>query len=356
MVNEKFIRDSVFVHGNRYDYSLVEYKNNKTKVKIICKEHGVFEQTPVNHVYFKCNCPICSKCQKINNNSFIERLNKIHDNKFDYSLIDYKNMHTKIKIICPTHGVFEQTPHNHIRHGCKKCSFDKLKNDKKEIISRFEKIHGILYDYSSMEYKSMRTKIKIICPVHGVFEQTPVNHLQGKGCYNCSSNSKKDICSIIDKLNKIHDNKYQYEPKEFNKTSNKIKIICKEHGEFFQTLNNHLNGHGCPLCNESKGEIEICNFLNDNKINYIRQKTFLNCKNIKFLPFDFYLSDLNICIEYDGEQHFKMVEYWGGEKTLNRIKKCDDIKNEFCNNNLIKLIRIDYNENIIEKLKNNLIK
>jgi very-short-patch-repair endonuclease len=128
--------------------------------------------------------------------------------------------------------------------------------------------------------------------------------------------------------------------------------MCPIHGEFEQIVNNHLQGHGCPVCNESRGEVKILKFLTENNINFIRQKKFKECKNIKLLSFDFYLPEYNMCIEFDGEQHFRTVNEWGGENSYVNIKKNDDIKNDFCDKNSIELIRINYKENINDILKN----
>ena len=124
---EEFIEKSKKVHGNEYDYSKVIYKNNSTKVCIICNKHGIFKQTPSLHIYDKCGC---SKCAKINSritiNDFIEKPKLIHGNKYDYSLVDYKNQRTKIKIICPLHGEYEQTPNKHLQNrGCPHCKMSK---------------------------------------------------------------------------------------------------------------------------------------------------------------------------------------------------------------------------------------
>lgn len=120
------------VHGDKYDYSLVEYVNYNTKIKIICKEHGVFEQS-VGHHLSGCGCPFCSKNVRYNNITFSEKANFVHENKYDYSLIDYKNSHTSIKIICKKHGIFEQKPWNHLNGmGCSLCSKNKQSNNNKE--------------------------------------------------------------------------------------------------------------------------------------------------------------------------------------------------------------------------------
>jgi len=348
--NETFIKKAVDIHGDKYDYSEVNYINNKFEVKIICKIHGVFKQKPVNHIYFKCGCPICAGNKKTDVNSFIKKCNDLYQNKYDYSKIDYKNMNTKIIIICPIHGEFKQTPANHLKHECRKCSFDKERKNFNEILIKFKKIHGDIYDYSKSQYNGMNKKISIICKKHGVFEQTPSNHMKKKGCPRCSPNSKKSYDEILNKLNRLHENKYFYEH-DMPKTSNKIKIMCKKHGEFYQTLNNHLDGHGCPFCNDSNQEKKINDFLLSNNIKVVRQKKFIDCVDKKNLPFDFFLPELNVCIEYDGEHHFKEIEKWGGKNSLSIIQYHDKIKNEYCLKNKISLYRISYMDNIIDRLK-----
>jgi hypothetical protein len=286
--------------------------------------------------------------KKKNIDDYIREVSIKHNFYYDYSLVCYKNAHTKIKIICPSHGIFEQTPINHKRYGCKKCG--KLLSDM-EILNRFKKIHGDKYDYTNFKYNGMYGKSHINCPKHGNFEQTNLNHLSGKGCPKCATNYKKDTNEIIKKLNLLHNNKYDYSLSKFKRTKDIISIICPKHKKFEQTLNNHLSGHGCPLCDESKGEKIIEKYLIENNIIYERQKTFEHCKDKNKLPFDFYLINYNMCIEYDGEQHFYKVSNWS---SLDYTKKHDSIKNEFCISNKIKLCRISYLENIIEKLEKEL--
>ena len=290
---EQFIIDVIKVHNNFYDYSLVAYKDCKTKIKIICPIHGIFEQQSGSHLS-GCGCPICCGGIKFNTEEFIEKSKLVHNNFYDYSLVDYINAQSRIKIICPIHGVFEQIPNNHLRdRGCKKCA-GTVKSNTEEFIEKSKLVHNNFYDYSLVEYIDARIKIKIICPIHGIFEQVP---------------------------------------------------------------NSHLNGNGCSKCNSSKGEIEIENHLKNNNIFYVNQKRFKDCINIKPLPFDFYLSDYNICIEYDGEQHFRSVKTWGGEERFIISKKKDAIKTKYCEDNGIKLIRIPYweKDNIEDILKKEVI-
>lgn len=283
--------------------------------------------------------------------NFIIKAKKVHGNKYDYSLVKYKNNKTKIKIICPIHGKFEQTPNSHLRHKCSKCATDNLLDNIHFFIKKAKKVHGNKYDYSLIEYKGSHIKIKIICPEHGIFEQMPYSHLKSKGCYKCFAKNKCDSTDdFIKKAKKIHGNKYDYSLIEYENVIKKMKIICKKHGIFKQSASYHLRGIGCPICNESKGEEKISKFLKNKKIKFEREKRFLKCRNILPLPFDFFIPKYNTCIEFDGKQHFIQNEKWGDN--LINIQKRDEIKNIYCKENNIILYRISYKDinNINEKL------
>jgi len=345
-----FIKNANIVHNNFYDYSLVVYINSRTKIKIICPIHGIFEQIPNNHLSNQ-GCPECANI--IYNNkiikNFIKSVNKIHNNFYDYSLLNYINNRFKVKIICPIHGIFEQTPKNHlIGCGCPICADTKYSIE--EIIEKFNKIHNNFYDYSLVVYINVNTKIKIICPIHGIFEQLPSEHLKGCGCSECYGNKKYTNEEFIQKVDIVHNYVYDYSLINYVNSHTKIKIICHVHGIFEQMPYQHLNGSGCPYCKNSKGENKIKSFLENNNIKYIQQQKFIDCKNKKNLPFDFYLPTKNIAIEFDGEQHYRVVKNWGGDLGFENRKIRDKIKTEYCINNNIQLIRIKYNENIDNKL------
>ena len=178
-------------HGYKYDYSLVKYKNNNTKIEIICKEHGVFTQTPGSHL--NNGCPKCVGLQRKTTNEFILDAIAVHKNKYDYSLVDYKNNRTKIHIICKEHGIFKQTPNDHLTgYGCYECG--KLvtsRSNTTEFIEKANIKHNQLYDYSLVDYKNNYTKINIKCNKHGVFEQKPQDHLNGNGCPLCAGERTK---------------------------------------------------------------------------------------------------------------------------------------------------------------------
>jgi len=232
--------------------------------------------------------------------TFIHKANKIHNNKYDYSKVKYINSRTKIVIICPEHGEFNQTPNNHIidKKGCPKCAGNYPLNTN-EFIKRATNKHNNKYDYSKVKYVNSTTKITIICTVHGEFNQTPQGHLKGYGCPSCTKNSKLGKNRFIHKANKIHNNKYDYSKVKYSTTKSKIIIICPIHGEFTQLPLNHLyNKNGCPYClyQESSGQKEISDWIESFNITVIRNDR----KVIKPNELDIFIPSKNLAIEYNG--------------------------------------------------------
>lgn len=234
-----------------------------------------------------------------------------------------------------------------------------IKLTTEEFIQKARKVHGDKYNYSLVDYKNAHTKIKIICPIHGEFEQRPNNHLDGRGCLKCASQNKgkkisktntKNTDYFINKSKEIHGDKYDYSKVNYINNRTKVEIICPKHGSFWQIPNSHKCGSGCPYCFNSIGETKIKKWLIDKNINFKQQFKFKECKNKLSLPFDFYLTDKNILIEFDGIQHYKSVNRFGGFKKFKETQKNDEIKNNFCKTNNIKLIRISYKE--IKKIEN----
>jgi hypothetical protein len=226
---------------------------------------------------------------------------------------------------------------------------------KKEFITKAKLTHGNSYDYSKVNYLTSRIKIDIICHKHGIFSQTPNNHLAGKECLKCSYikrgiNKTKTNEEFITDSNKIHGNRYDYSLIEYKDARSKVKIICPDHGMFEQTPDKHFSGCGCPICKESKGETEIREYLIEHNLNFIRQHMFNNCKHKRKLPFDFYIPYYNICIEFNGRQHYESIEYFGGKEVLFEQRIKDEIKLKYCEFNNIPLLVIKHDENIIKKL------
>ena len=299
---EDFINAAKKVHGDKYDYSKVEYKNSTTKVEVICPVHGSFYIRPSEHIHAKCGCTKCSGLKKSNTEEFIFKSRQKFGDKYDYSKVEYKNNHTKVCIICNEkdkygmeHGEFWQRPCDHL-HGykCPKCA-NEYKPKTEEWIKRAEIVHGKKYDYSKVEYKDAYTKVCIICPIHGEFWQTPNNHINGAGCPNCNSDNK-------------------------SKMEENIHLLLLEH-----------------------------------KIKHCRQKTFPWLKHKKNLFLDFYIPYKKVAIEVQGEQHFVPVKRFGGEDYCRKQKERDEKKKSLCEEHGIKVFYItkkNYNINEIIKYLN----
>ena len=294
---------------------------------------------------------------------FIEEACKVHGDKYDYSKVVYINDSTNIIIICKKHGEFLCTPNNHLSgKGCKYCSHRSFKYTTEEFINKAKSIHGDKYDYSKVNYINNNTKICIICPIHGEFWKQPNHHLNGYGCNECSkinnTKNEKNKYNFIKKAKEIHGDKYDYSKVEYINANTKVCIICSIHGEFWQTPQNHLNGNGCPYCNESHLERNVNNLLKENNIKFERQKKFdwLGLQSL-----DFYLPQYNIAIECQGIQHFEEVEHFGGKKGFEITIERDKRKYLLCNNNGIKILYYsnikEYCEiNTMEKLLNEILK
>lgn len=282
--SEIFIKKAKLIHGNMYDYTNVDYIDNLTKVDITCKKHGSFFQTPRDHLN-KCGCPICGR---LNSNN---------------------------------------------KRRCENWKLD------------FIKTHGDRYDYSKVKYKNAKDEVEIICKEHGSFYQKPTYHKIGCGCPVCGLlKNRRNNIDFIDDFKKKHGDKYDYSKVDYKHCNAKIDIVCKKHGIFKQTPSSHISGSGCPICKISKGEERIMNYLIKKSINFSRQHLFDGCLLKNKLPFDFFLPDKNICIEYDGIQHFEPIDHFGGIKRLEIQKMKDYIKTKWCEENNIKLIRISYND------------
>ena len=274
---------------------------------------------------------------KYDTSSFTKKAKEIHGGKYDYSKVEYTDQKTKVCIICPKHGEFWIRPSHHIntgcnRRGCPICG-DELRREKTRkktdwFIEKAKEIHGGKYDYSKVEYIHTMSGVTIICPEHGEFIQTPNRHLSGHGCPKCGGNYPLTKESFIEKAKNIHGNKYDYSKVEYTgNCKSKVCIICPKHGEFWQYAHQHLQGRGCPLCRQSTLEKEVKLFLDLEGIEYVAQKraTWLGRQSL-----DFYIPKYNIAIECQGKQHFVPAEHFGGEERYIKTKKLDRIKNEIC--------------------------
>lgn len=267
---DQFVEKAKEIHGDKYDYDKVDYKNSTTKVIIGCKIHGNFEQRPTNHIKGEG----CRKCGYKSNTiklrktheEFLEQAKEIHGGKYSYEFSKYKTIKTKIEITCPKHGNFTQVSGNHLQgQGCPTCGLINKKVNRKNLKTFIEdsnKIHKNIYDYALTEYSNNKTKVKIVCLSHGVFEQTPNSHLSGNGCNRCGIEKttlkakflKEDF---VEKANIVHGERYNYNNTVYEDNKTKVEIECSFHGNFLQNANNHLRGAGCPICNKGLYSIKV---------------------------------------------------------------------------------------------------
>ena len=213
-----------------------------------------------------------------------------------------------------------------------------------EFINKCIEVHGDRFDYTKTKYINIRTNIIIICRKHGDKSIKPDNHIRQKqGCFDCFLDKHKLTLlsdERVNNLKRVHNSKYQYNDLSVNKGF--INIECPDHGVFTQYLYFHEYGHGCTQCNSSsRGEDCIKNYLDNMNIRYQRNYIFKDCKNKKGLRFDFYIPCKNMIVEYDGEHHYKENKYFG-DGNLEYMKENDKIKNDYCLDNNITLIRIPY--------------
>jgi len=203
---EYFIEKATIKHNNIYDYSLVKYCGWNKKVDIICTKHGMFKQAPNAHLMgHGCNeCYLMTK--RTENEDFAKKCSIIHNNKYDYSKTTFKNLNEKVTIICPEHGKFLQLVESHLNgHGCRACANNMIKLNKDQFIERSNAIHNNLFSYELVEYINNYTSVKIMCQKHGVFQQTPKNHMLGVGCPFCRE-EQKNIMTPLSNYSRIVDN------------------------------------------------------------------------------------------------------------------------------------------------------
>ena len=186
--------------------------------------------------------------------SFIEKAIRVHGDKYDYSRVVYINNSTKVDITCPIHGSFWQRPSNHIHpkaYGCPRCG-GTGKYTQAEIKQRLIEVRGDIYDYSEIDYIDVDTPVKIICSKHGEFYQTVHNHMRGQNCPVCSGHYTKSVDELISTFREVHGDRYDYSKVIQCKMNDFIEIICTIHGVFYQQARHHQSGHGCPDCGHTK--------------------------------------------------------------------------------------------------------
>lgn len=195
------------------------------------------------------------------NSQFVAEASRKHNYKYIYNKTKYVNNNTKVTITCSVHGDFKQLPTHHLAgSGCKKCGYlsqrELKRKDQEQFIIEANKVHGNYY-YQYVNYINNNLPVKILCKDHGFFYQTPGNHLSGKGCAGCANRGKLSKKQLIKRANKVHNNSYNYNNVVFVNFHEKIEIICPNHGSFYQTPSNHIHGkQGCPKCSNRSSYLE----------------------------------------------------------------------------------------------------
>lgn len=271
----------------------------------------------------------------------LSKLEKIFNEKgidYKYELKEDVPTRMNITVTCPIHGKFNKRLSRLLDgKGCPKCS-GKVKKTFDEFVNEANIVHNGEYSYEDDNYVNSHTKIGITCPKHGIFYQTPTNHLNGNGCPKCkgerlsrifSSNNDTFIKSAIS----VHGDKYDYSKVEYINNYSPVCIVCKKHGDFYQIPHNHLQGKGCPKCNESKMEKEVAEVLDENNIEYIHQ---WHLPWNKYYSLDFFIPDINIGIECQGIQHFEEGHF--KNTTLKDTQERDEYKLETCKENGIDIL------------------
>lgn len=408
LTSQEFVNKAQIFHGNKYDYSKSNYVDFNTPVCIICPEHGEFWQKPAQHL----RGHGCTKCYQdmldANQNIHANNFKKFMINKFgdiiDFSEMVYKNATTPITLICKKDGVkITKTPIAFKQNDifCKFClkptkeiTNVKVQPDYKQIFldkleikhpERFELIgdyvnrdtkiqvldkksnnilcitprcllrwkdpstipenrqynfikksnrkHNSKYDYSKVKYTNSKIKVCIVCPEHGEFWQTPKEHLQGSGCPKCARNTKWDFDEFLQEVKRIHGNKYNYDKTVLKLICDKITVTCPIHGDFEVRAHNHLQGAGCQKCKGSGGEQILMNFFDNENVPYEYNKFYSWLNNMQL---DFYFPEHKLAIEVQGEQHFREISAFNTSFEAQCIR--DEKKRILCEENGITLL------------------
>lgn len=314
-------------HGDRYDYSMITVapKDQYEKLPIICREHGVFYQPRYTHER-GAGCPECARSNSNNikrveevRDTFIERVKRVHGDKYDLSRVKYVNQNTKIEVVCPIHGPWFTNPYSfYTGHGCPHCGKIRNKEHNKEntrenkvkngesFILRVKKLYGGRYDYSKVRYENSYTKVEVVCPIHGVFEVFPYDHLRGVGCPICSkengfekvrTRAEKKFC---EKAKEVWGDFYDLSRVNYKRATVKVEVVCPKHGIFKILPSNFLNGTGCPKCNirRSYKEVEVFEYVKSIYPDLVESnvKGILGGRS----EIDIWIPKLKVGIEFDG--------------------------------------------------------
>lgn len=361
---ERFLKKARAMYPD-YDFSRVEYKDRETYIIVVCPVHGEFKIRPRTllvgekgqkpHGCWKCNNLIPPYERKPALESFKRRIHELYGDKYTFVWSDFNNRQSMIRFICKEHGEQRRSVTG-LLDG-KGCAYCKGKFYPPDWIKNARAVHGEKYEYDeSRPPRVVSDPIRFKCPTHGWQETRYDCHvLQGCGCALCAgvqnklpAEERKQIW--IKKCRERFPGKFSYRNVVYVNNDTPVKIYCKEHHITFETTpDTHLRGSGaCPLCTKSVGEVEIFKWLSEHAIPFETQKVIPNenmfCKR-HYLTVDFYLPDLNLIIEMNGEQHYQYVEHFHTKDwTLEDQQIRDDTLRAYCKTHKISLLEIKYDK------------
>lgn len=351
---DDFLKQATEKFGEQYTYEKTNYINKNTKIIVTCKDHGDFEILPCRFLGDKYPCPKCANNRIKTTETFINEAIQKYGDKFDYSLVNYSGAYNQINLICHEldengneHGIFQTTPVKHLYGNdiCPKCR-QTYRYTMETCINKIKQIYKDKYDCKDVIYKNCEEPIILYCKKHGKFERSAhwlFTH-KDDACPQCRKekifeNHPTRILAanaFIEKAKKIHGEKYDYSNVNYITAKQPVSIICKKHGEFYQTPNKHLGGENCPKCKESILETHMRAALEQNNIKYIQEKRF---QWLGLQRLDFYLPDYNIAIECQGIQHFKQMNiYNNDENSLFNTHEMDQKKLNKCLENNVPIL------------------
>lgn len=295
--------------------------------------------------------------KKLTTEQVVQQFQKVHGKRYKYTNFVYESNDIKGEIFCNQHGLFKITPtHHKAGWGCPECSkLGKQRKGKKSVNTwKYEAgiIHGGKYTYYFTKVENSKELLPILCPIHGYFNMSMNMHVHKKQkCPKCANR-------IVGYKNRIKPNVwleryvklgyvYDYSKSKFGTAHTGIEIICEKHGSFYQKQYVHLR-YGCPYCaserTQSIGAAKIEAVLVASSIVYEKEKRIDGCVHKRALPFDFYLTDYNTLIEFQGKQHYRPIEIFGGCEGYITQRYRDDLKRKFCHENGYKLLEIGYHQ------------
>lgn len=353
MNRTSFINAAKEKHGDRFDYShLSKSFKLRRPENIICKQHGSQIMLPREHLRAVYGCPYCRSdlTQKPTSSrieDYVMKAKVKFGDRFNYSQVSFSGeFKSPVKIICKHHGAFVMPIRNHYhsKTGCVKCAEEAWADgvtkykDLSDLLPKMREIHGDIYEYIS--YSAEERKITYECR-HKRQTQLLRSHLAGRGCKTCGyENRTISPTEFLERARFIHSSKYEYDLSDFKTVNDKIRITHECGHSYLGRVSNHLSGQGCSRCRSSIGEKKIQTWLEANNISFVAQYKLDGFR----YRYDFYIPALNMLIEYDGEQHFREVEYFGGKKAYIQRQRNDKIKTSLAKKHGYLLVRVPYTQ------------